>query len=265
MLAGGVLNIPFDVNGYRGPLLISASATWTLGYEWIFYASLCVTALFARNATVGFLFPLVGLMTAIVLVFRGPVPRDAVIVLLFSIGMIAAAIRKPLASALAEIPQWVLSTIAAAVVALAVTSFNGLYGVVPAVLLGVGFFLIVSGTTLFGLLLTRPARRLGDISYGIYLLQGPVLALAFSFPALRAASVASPAVHWTLVAVAAAALTAFATVTHSLVERPGIEAGQWALRRITAALGNRSTASEPSVPVARAAGAPLPLSSNRAD
>jgi peptidoglycan/LPS O-acetylase OafA/YrhL len=92
---------------------------------------------------------------------------------------------------------------------------------------------------LFGLLLTRPARRLGDISYGIYLLQGPVLLLAFSFPALRVASAASPAVHWSLAAIAAAALTAFATLTHSLVERPGIQAGRWTSARINSALRPR--------------------------
>jgi peptidoglycan/LPS O-acetylase OafA/YrhL len=137
------------------------------------------------------------------------------------------------------------------VVALGVTSFDSMYDIGPELLLGAGFLLIVSGATLFGLLLTRPARRLGDISYGIYLLQGPVLLLAFSLPGLRAASVSSPAVHWGLVAIAAAALTAFATLTHSLVERPGIKAGRWASRRVAAALGDRADTAEPSVLIDR--------------
>jgi peptidoglycan/LPS O-acetylase OafA/YrhL len=90
--------------------------------------------------------------------------------------MIAAAVRNPLASALVRIPATALSVVAVAVVALATASFDGLYAVAPALLLGAGFLLIVSGT--FGLLLTRLARqllltrlarRLGDISYGIYL------------------------------------------------------------------------------------------------
>jgi peptidoglycan/LPS O-acetylase OafA/YrhL len=100
-------------------------------------------------------------------------------------------------------------------------------------------------------LLTRPARRLGDVSYGIYLLQGPVLLLAFSLPGLGAASAATPAVHWSLVVFAAAALTAFATLTHSLVERPGIKAGRWASRRLAAAFGGRAGASEPSALIDR--------------
>ena len=43
-------------------------------------------------------------------------------------------------------------------------------------------------------------------------------------------------------AVAAAALMAFATLTHSLVERPGIQAGRWASRKVAAALGGRAGA-----------------------
>jgi peptidoglycan/LPS O-acetylase OafA/YrhL len=247
-LAGGVLDVP-DVNAYHASL-ISASVTWSLSYEWMFYASLIVTAFFARNPLAGFLLPLVGLITVILLFYCGYRLFEAKIALLFSVGMIAAAVREPLASAaLNGIPQWALSAVTIGAAALAVMGFDGMYGVAPELLLGVGFLLIVSGATLFGLLLTRPARRLGDISYGIYLLQGPVLLLAFSFPALRVASAASPAVHWSLAVIAAAALTAFATLTHSLVERPGIQAGRWASARINSALRGRVAVSEQSVRV----------------
>ena len=247
-LAGGVLDVP-DVNAYHASL-ISASVTWSLSFEWMFYASLIVTAFFARNPLAGFLLPLVGLITVILLFYCGYRLFEAKIALLFSVGMIAAAVREPLASAaLNGIPQWALSAVAIGAAALAVMGFDGMYGVAPELLLGVGFLLIVSGATLFGLLLTRPARQLGDISYGIYLLQGPVLLLAFSFPALRVASAASPAVHWSLAVIAAAALTAFATLTHSLVERPGIRAGRWASARINSALRGRVAVSEQSVRV----------------
>jgi peptidoglycan/LPS O-acetylase OafA/YrhL len=257
LLTGGALNIPHEINGHRGAMLISAGVTWSLHYEWMFYASLIVTAFFARNWLSGFLLPLVGLIAATLFMLLGRDPFEAALVLLFSIGMIAAAVRKPLTSALGGIPQWALSAVALAAIALAVTGFDVLYAVAPELLLGAGFLLIVSGTTLFGLLLTRPARRLGDISYGIYLLQGPVLLLAFGLPALGAASEKSPAIHWGLVAIAVAALTGFATLTHGLVERPGIQAGRWASRRLAAVLGDRaSAAAEPSVRIDRPAPQP---------
>ena len=241
LLAGGALTMPQEVNGHRGALLTASGMTWTLHYEWLFYASLIVTALFARKALGGLLLPLAGLTIAILLALSGRDRFEAVLMLLFSIGMTAAAVRQPLAAALAGVPQWARSAAALAAVALALMGFDDIYAVAPALLLGGGFMLIVSGTTLFGLLLTQPARRLGDISYGIYLLQGPILALAFGIPVLKAASILSPAVHWGLVAAAAAALTLFATLMHNLVERPGIRAG----RRVTAALGGRAEAPEP--------------------
>lgn len=245
-LAGGAVVVG-DVNRYHETQLISAWVTWSLRYEWMFYASLIATAFFARSWLGGLLLPLIGLTIATLFGLRGRDLFEATLVLLFSVGMIAAAARKPLASAFGGIPQWALSAVAIVFVAIALTRFDGMYGVAPALLLGAGFLLIVSGTTVFGLLLTRPARRLGDISYGIYLLQGPVLFLAFSFPWARTASVGSPAVHWSLVATAAVALTACATLMHSLVERPGIHAGHWALRRATVMLRGRAVASEPSV------------------
>jgi peptidoglycan/LPS O-acetylase OafA/YrhL len=249
-LAGGALSIPREINAYPGAWFISAGVTWSLRYEWIFYASLIVTAFFARARLGGVLLPLVGLAAA-VLILRGHDAFGPALLLLFSVGMIAAAIQKPLASALGRIPQWALSLAAVGAVALAVTGFDGMYAIAPELMLGIGFLLIVSGATMFGLLMTRPARRLGDISYGIYLLQGPVLLLAFSLPGLTTAAAASPAAHWSLVALAAVALTAFATLTHSLVERPGIQAGRWASRKLAAALGGRAAASDQPVRIDR--------------
>jgi len=126
LLAGGAMNIPPEINGYDGAVLIAANVTWTLRYEWIFYASLIVTAFFARNRAVGLFVPLIGLVTAALLVVFGPDPRDAALTMLFSIGMIAAAIQKPLGSVLAEIPQWALSTAAIAAVLGPVASCVGI-------------------------------------------------------------------------------------------------------------------------------------------
>ena len=245
-LAGGALNIPHEINAYHETWLVSEDVTWTLRCEWMFYASLFVMAFFARNPLVGFLLPLGGLVAPILLVFSGHRSFAASFTLLFSAGMIAAAVPKSLASAaLSGIPQWTLSALAVGAVALAVMGFDGMFGVAPELLLGVSFLLIVSGATFFGLLVTRPARRLGDISYGIYLLQGPVLLVAFRFPALGVASAASPAIHWSLAAIAAASLTAFATVMHSHVERPGIQAGRSVLKRLAATQRSHVVTSEP--------------------
>jgi peptidoglycan/LPS O-acetylase OafA/YrhL len=95
--------------------------------------------------------------------------------------------------------------------------------------LGAAFLLIGSGADVFGILRTRPARRLGNISYGIYLLQGPVFAAASAIEAVRALDVGSPIGHWTVAMLEAIVLVSLATCTHRFIERPGIDLG----RRLT--------------------------------
>ncbi len=62
------------------------------------------------------------------------------------------------------------------------------------------FFPLATGCTLFGLLTMHSARRLGDISYGIYLLQGLVLVSLFRRPSVRPFTLASAVilVDWRL-------------------------------------------------------------------
>ena len=91
---------------------------------------------------------------------------------------------------------------------------------------------VVTDGTIFGLLLTKGARRLGDISYGIYLLQGPVLFVVFWPAAVRADALSSPWLHWIIVMIAALLLVALATATHVLIEIPGVQAGRWFTSRI---------------------------------
>ena len=62
-LAGGVF-IGGNVNDYAGTGLISAYVTWSLHYEWIFYASLLVTSFFARKFVLGILLPVAGSLVA---------------------------------------------------------------------------------------------------------------------------------------------------------------------------------------------------------
>jgi peptidoglycan/LPS O-acetylase OafA/YrhL len=99
------------------------------------------------------------------------------------------------------------------------------------VLLSGAFAAIALGATLFGLLTTRAARRLGDISFGIYLLQGLVLTAFFDFAPARAWALAGPLQHWTSMTACALILTLTAMVVHVLVERPGMLAGKWVIER----------------------------------
>jgi peptidoglycan/LPS O-acetylase OafA/YrhL len=232
LLTVGAMTQGDDVNDHADTGLISAYVTWSLYYEWIFYASLLVMSFFARSSILSTVLPVAGLlvMAPLLQFHQNNIPLAAA--LMFCVGMTVASAQNTFSARPLKIPQWGLSTGIVGCLALVVLLFDGVYSTLPILILGVAFALVVWGTTLFGLLLTRSARRLGDISYGIYLLQGPVLFLMFAFPAVRSFAVESAWIHWIVVIIAALALIMVATTTHTLIERPGIHAGQWVLARI---------------------------------
>jgi peptidoglycan/LPS O-acetylase OafA/YrhL len=92
-----------------------------------------------------------------------------------------------------------------------------------------------------GLLVSRPAIRLGDVSYGIYLLQGLVLAAVFRSSFVRGVT-SSPVLNWSLTLIAGILLIAVATAGHVIVERPGIALGKYVSSTIQARRKERMVA-----------------------
>lgn len=231
-LAGGLL-IGGDVNGYAETGRIAAYVTWSLHYEWLFYASLLVTSLFARSSMLGVVFPVASLLAAALALQLHPDSVPLAAVLMFGVGMTAASAKCALPTKPIKIPQWALSVALIGCLAAVLLLCDDIYRTPPILVLGVAFALVVFDTTVFGLLLTRPAKRLGDISYGIYLLQGPVFFFLFALPSVRALALDSALGHWITVMMAMLTLVMLSVVTHGLIERPGILAGQWAWETLT--------------------------------
>lgn len=233
------LRAGMPINGVEHPGIFLANVTWSLRWEWFFYGSLIFTSVFARNRFSALAFPLAGLAVSMAALIRsdmmGHPGSTAAIIALFSIGMATAAVQR-------GVPGFTCRTIWASLLSctllLTVLAwFPTAYAAAPIALLGGAFFLIAQGATLFGLLETRAAKRLGDVSFGIYLLQGLVLAGLFAPAAVRAFTLQSPLYHWFVLAVAGALLIAVATAAHAWIERPGIALGQrildgWRRRRM---------------------------------
>jgi peptidoglycan/LPS O-acetylase OafA/YrhL len=214
------------INGYSHASDL-IGVIWSLRYEWLFYASLAVTWIFARNSLLAWLFPTTALVTSLaVLLF--PIGRivttQAPFIALFAIGMLTAALR-PLGERL-RLGRWAFSILAGTLLLVVLCLFDTAYTVLPICMLGVAFFLIANGCSLFDLLNTRAARRLGNISYGLYLLQLLIIAGALALAPIRQFAVTTPLGYWLVTAATAAALVIIATACHALVERPGIDAGR---------------------------------------
>lgn len=232
-----------DLNGHPATMILTAGVTWSLRYEWIFYLSLPILAVAAGRGAVRTAIVLVVLATAFYLAYVGRFyflsPMDLTFVTLFLIGMACASLdrhdRKP------RINDIAASSIVVAMLAILFLTCSSGYSPRAIALLGISFYLVISGCTLFGILTHRASRRLGNISYGIYLLQGLVLAVLFQSQIVRSFALVSPVRHWAIILLGSAVLLGIATITHAWIERPGVVLGKRLARRLpTAAPDNIS-------------------------
>lgn len=242
----GVFPMP-PLNGFEDPKVIVAGVYWTLSYEWFFYGILPLVALLS-GSSVPFRYQAATLLSVLWVIQFSPKLR---LMLPFAGGMLVAVLvrsdvvrsfcRSRLASLL--IPILLLSSIA--------TSLDP-YTRLNIVLLAAVFLLIAGGNSVFGLLEHRASRVLGELSYGIYLLHGLLLFLAFRLlrPAAGAAEL-SPAAFWATVLGIVPVLVALSVVAHRWVEQPGIRWGRevaaWLASR--AAGSSRRAEAEPCFPV----------------
>ncbi|MDE2575803.1 MAG: acyltransferase [Rhodospirillales bacterium] len=222
----------YDATGLNGdgnaPRLL-AYVTWSLHYEWLFYFSLPIIAIAARWNRLHLPFAATGL---IVVMWYATLTSSSTVIFaaLFLVGMLVASLQQR--ALMPKLPPFVASGLVVASVSLAFALFPTAYEVGSVVLFGTAFGLIASGCAVFGILATRAARRLGEVSYGIYLLQGLVLALLYSSGSIRRFALESPLNYWIMSLAGAVILILTALLAHVVVERPGIGAG----RRLIGAL-----------------------------
>ncbi len=115
--------------------------------------------------------------------------------------------------------------------------FSEVHNGLSIALLAGPFYIICQGNSLFGLLTSNAAQRLGHISYGVYLMQGIVLTLFYWAAPVKTFALSSEAHYWTTTVVCALILTMGAALLYASIERPGIELG----RKISAKIYPRKT------------------------
>ena len=226
-LALGLLG-PTDLNGHPATLILIAGVTWSLRYEWLFYLTLPVIALAAGSGSVRLGVALVAMAAGFLWSFHGGPylfgPGDPSFATLFLIGIACACADR--SGWAARIDDRLASVVVVALIALLFRICQIAYWPLAMALLGACFYLVISGCTIFGILTRRASKRLGDISYGIYLLQGLVLAALFQFRSIRVFALTSPLRHWLVVLGATALLVCLAALSHTWIERPGIVLGK---------------------------------------
>lgn len=197
--------------------------SWSLHYEWLFYASLPILAMLAKNRNTT---PVVAALLLFVTFVDGVVGAGVrFFVAEFLCGMLAASLHREYPAVRGD--SYLRSLAAAATLIAAFRFCDIAYESLATVLLGSFFFLIASGSSLFGLLHLRGARRLGDISYSLYLMHGAVLVFMFTSGPFLDFSMMGPKHFFTVQAFAALVLLVVCVSTYLIIEKPGIALGRW--------------------------------------
>ncbi|MGS1033100.1 acyltransferase family protein [Burkholderia glumae] len=225
-LSLGIGGAQIPLNGDEHANLVLAGVTWTIGYEWAFYASLIALCLVARRR-IHLIVAIAAILASASLTQPGlGLPGFC---LLFASGMLAASLG--ISGFSARGPLAAVAAIAA--LALAVHESPSTYGHLPQVAgLTIFFVVVASGNSLFGMLHTRAAERLGNISYSVYLSQGLVITGFYALPFVKSWAYLSPELFWLSALCCCAVLVSLASVTYCLIERPMIRIGRSVQNRI---------------------------------
>ena len=247
----GLFGVGPDINGYVPTMPLIAGVTWTLQYEWGFYFALPLVALAGRTPRLRDVGIVVAILLCIVnLAFGAHAQLHSACAMMYLFGLLSAAIIRRDDR---RLPDWLGSIIVIAglaiVSALPVRSYH--YSCI--LIIGPVFHIIASGCTVFGLLTNRGAVRLGEISYGTYLLHGLLLTSVLSIPQVRDVFTASTAGFWGVAMGVGVALVIIASVLHIWVERPGIAWGRrvgsrWA-KRVAEWQSTKQRLLQPAIPL----------------
>ena len=214
-----------SINGFGATWLVTAGVTWSLTFEWLFYLSLPLLG----AAIAPLRWVLFSAVTVLLFIFFREFYKTTV-TFSFGSGIFAAmCAAKPGFQKFAR-SRWstvfVLVPLAVAVIQFPVAYEWGPLFPYPADfyvlgLLTVAFVAIAAGNSVFGILTHPLSKKLGDLSYGIYLLQGIVLYVTFRFVVgTRHAASLSPPAYWGVIAIAGVCLTLLSLLMFRYLEHP---------------------------------------------
>lgn len=221
-LLNSTLAIGPSINGNQHATLITAGVTWTLRYEWFFYISLPIVALFIKSRTSIVLFFLGITGYILKMDFLG---FGAIFLILFILGGTIAYLYQNLYERLKPImTSRQMSVVSILSFFNALLSLNQIFRPVGELSVFLFFLPIVFGNSLFGLLRLKSSLILGEISYSIYLIHGIIFYIFFTyfFRSDTSNSDLESFVYMPLLML----LSVFAALfTHRFIERPFINLG----------------------------------------
>lgn len=233
------------INGYPQPWVLIAGVTWTLRFEWKFYLFILpLSAVIKHLFRAPLALPLVGLLFCLVSVYRHPDTANVGYAAFF-VGMTCAALRARSWIGIQSKAADALASITLLVLMFFLFQLPTAYGLHAFLILAAMFAFISAGGSMFGLLHARFSRRLGEISYGIYILQGLALFAVLRQSWVKTHLINSPLGYWSCVVVAGALLISAAMLAHVWFEKPGIAIGRKTTAKLQSQAGFKREAQSP--------------------
>jgi peptidoglycan/LPS O-acetylase OafA/YrhL len=221
MLMLGVFPLP-PLNDFAETGLIVAGVYWTLSYEWFFYGTLPLLALLCGSKV-----PLkycAVLLLSVLWLFQFP---PATVRLLPFAGGVAAAVLVRSEFVRSFCRSTFASLLIPLLLGLGLASHSSPYTKFNIMFLTAVFILIAGGNSVFGLLVNRAALLLGELAYGVYLLHGVLLFLAFRVLTPETLQAKLPSgTFWAIVILLTPLLMALSLAANRWIEKPGIRYGK---------------------------------------
>lgn len=206
-----------DINHIKDTNLMIAGVTWSLTYEWLFYVSLPLTALASGRRIPWMVVSISTFVTLIVYRATHPAPM----ICLAFMGGIAAAIIMRWGRINAVLRSAWLSPILIFTLYRAWTLHYRPWNPETLILLAFIFIAIAAGNSLFGLLTAETPRKVGEVSYGIYLFHGLFLFAAFQLsPIADWAAHATPSLFLLTILAITSLIVALSSICFYFIETP---------------------------------------------
>ncbi|MBK4734294.1 acyltransferase family protein [Noviherbaspirillum pedocola] len=217
----GILGLP-DINGHRSTAIIVAHVIWSLPYELIFYAALPLIGFFVgtKRQVLPFLLSICA-CTFIVEQMHYP----SLLQLSIFLGGIVAAYCARYSGLRAFCSGRFAGCVALLCLGLVFFMPPTDYGWKSVLLLSVVFIIIACGNSLFGVLLHRGIRLVGDMGYSVYLLHGIILFVTFDGYVRTGVSQAiNGLMFWAVVCALIFPLITICYITFRFIELPAMGA-----------------------------------------
>lgn len=212
------------INDFPETRRIIAGVDWTLKYEWLFYLSLPLLAFTLYKGKRLGAFALLMFSFFSFLYPFSFIAFSSKYFILFAIGGAVSGIIR-YQNHVAEIMRAKPTSLLTLALVFFSLFYPGTLDLVHIIAIGILFVMVAMGNDIFGILRSKQARLLGEISYSIYLLHGITLYVLFTQSSLIIVPKLTPGDYMLLMPFVGIVVVSVAAITFLLIEKPFITFG----------------------------------------